>query len=177
MGETVIVVEGMDGSGKSSLVARLTHDLQVPLHPRASDSVGGPVKNLWQWAWDDVIHWEDSELSIYDRHPLVSEYIYGPVTRGSMDPVFVGVESQSLYRIFQENCLIIFCDPGVETVSRNVIKNPQMQGVLNNIPNLYWSYRTYFHMYPGFQIRWDYDHTDYAQLVANLKFWRANRDR
>lgn len=172
----MIVVEGVDGSGKSSLVARLCHDLQIPLHARASDSVEGPVKNLWRWAWDDVIHWEDQELSIYDRHPLVSEYIYGPITRGSMDPMFVGVESQSLYRVFRENCIIIFCDPDLEDIGRNVIKQPQMNGVLNNFNQLYWAYRAYFHLYSGFQIRWDYNETDYASLLANLKFWKENRD-
>lgn len=174
----MIVLEGVDGSGKSSLAARLTEDLQLPLHARASDSTKGPVERLWSWAWNDVITWAKQPLAIYDRHPLVSEYIYGPITRGHIDSSFVDVEGFSLSRIFRENSIIIFCDPGLENVARNVTKNPQMSGVTEHIHTLYWQYRTFFHHWAGCQVKWNYADTDvevhYTRLLMNLNFWRSS---
>ncbi len=154
----MIVVEGMDGSGKTGLIRRLAREMQIPVHERASTSVGGPVEDLYEWAKKDVLTWHHQPFSLYDRHPFVSEYVYGPITRGWMDPRFHTPEARELIKRFTYNSVIIFCDPGMSEVSDNVRRNKQMSGVVDNDQALFYTYRSIFTLWPTpLRVgRWDY---------------------
>lgn len=175
----VLIIEGMDGSGKSSLVSRLAADCDIPIHTRASDSIAGPVMNLWEWAENDVSTWPEQKFSIYDRHPLVSEYIYGPVTRGRVDERFF--DEQYVYNWFTNNCVLIYCDPGWEEVYRNLIKDPrnQMAGVLDNSKRLYLLYKAQMFQdmsQPGrVVLRWDYTNPDNYDLIYSTAISQKDR--
>lgn len=152
----MIIVEGVDGAGKTTLIERLCGDLNLPLHPRASSSISGPVKDLFEWAADDVLTMAQQPFSLYDRHPLVSEYIYGPITRGQIDPRFFDRPGREITRLFKLTTLVIFCDPGIETVLDNLKKAPQMPGVWENITTLHLAYRVMKHNWNGHAVDWDY---------------------
>lgn len=76
----MIIVEGMDNTGKTTLIKRLLQQYDLDYRGSASELRGDPQK---------LIAWVDEELSrpttkvpIYDRFPLISEEVYGPVLRG-----------------------------------------------------------------------------------------------
>lgn len=144
----MIIVEGPDGAGKTTLINQLMKDIPgLERGPRASRSKEGPVDSVGEWARQDVASWADRPLAIYDRHPLISETIYGPTLRGGMDPHTLSLLGSGTYQTFLTNSLVIFClplDRGV--VIRNVETDPdsQMSGVRENAGILWDKYRLKF---------------------------------
>lgn len=166
----VIILEGMDGTGKSGLARRLSADLNLPIHERASSSKAGPVSNLFEWAEHDVNTWETQDLAIYDRHPLVSEYIYGPVTRGTIDNRFISAPGMDISSMFSNSSVVVFCDPGWDEVINNLArsKDMQMAGVMDNSRRLHLLYRAFFHHYSGLKLHWNYRSSNYQLMLDVL---------
>lgn len=153
----MIIVEGMDGTGKTSLIRHLSEQMNLPVHERHCTS-SGPKEDLFEWAKKDVLTWKDQPFSIYDRHPFVSEYIYGPITRGWIDPRFHTPEARQLVKDFAFNCVILFCDPGLHNIVKNVQSGYQMSGVDEHTHELALMYRSFFTLWPTplRVARWDY---------------------
>ncbi len=150
----MIILEGIDGSGKTSLAKRLCRDLGLPIHERASHSITGPVPDPFGWAEKDIKSWYDQPLSIYDRHPMISEFIYGPIVRGTIDPRFH--QDDVLYNLFCDGSLVIFCDVTFDTVIDNLEDDEQMFGVIDHAAALHLVYRTYALQFAGMKTTWDY---------------------
>lgn len=166
----MIVVEGCDGTGKSSLVKLLSAQLNVPIHGRACTSQGGPIKDLFEWAAQDVDTFHTQPCAVYDRHPFISEYIYGPIARGRIDSRFHGQQARSITRKFAYNALVIYCDPGMKAVSSNIrhTSQNQMPGVNDNADAIYLSYASLMHYWPGQKIVWDYLRPQTLPLLIDL---------
>lgn len=119
----MIVVEGPDGSGKSTLVRRLQRDLGLPVAPRVVGSDTLALVDLTRWTEENVNR--GFVPMIFDRHRLISEPIYGPLLRGGRDRKFLNLAwmSDMTWRFYAANPIVIYCIPAVETVCRN-IQNP-----------------------------------------------------
>lgn len=144
----IIVVEGPDGSGKSSLIRRLAEDFGLRVHEKASDSVTGPKGDMSVWAYRDVTTQRDHQLvEIYDRHPLISQYIYGPIAREYLEPNMQSATMHLAIRMLAKQCLVIMCLPPVDVVQTNVAQAEQMAGVDENITRIY-------HMYCSLRMFW-----------------------
>jgi hypothetical protein len=154
----MIVVEGVDGTGKSNLVEWLHKATNLPKHERAATSLGGPIDSLWDWAVNDVESWTTQPLSIYDRHPLISEYIYGPIVRNKLPPEFLRPTAAGLLNRMAKLGLVIFCMPDLETVKKNMQNEefPQMAGVTDRIEQLYMAYQIRASSWPGWCVTYDY---------------------
>lgn len=77
----MIILEGPDGGGKSTLAQALSEALGVPRHHS-----GGPPKNAQEIAQRHRRVLEalrDRKPIIFDRVPAVSDPIYGPIIRGA----------------------------------------------------------------------------------------------
>lgn len=117
----MIIVEGPDGSGKSTLIKRLVDHWHLPVADRVVGKDTKATLDVAAWTEDNVLRgWQPI---IFDRHRLISEPIYGPLLRG-MDqdphfllPVWVSVQLQ---RFYESQPLIIFCLPPLEQVYHNV---------------------------------------------------------
>lgn len=97
-----IVLEGIDGTGKSTLA----HHLKANLHCAVIPSEGPPK---YPGEIDDRLkRYASYDGLIFDRHPAVSQPIYGPM-RDPYELLPTGHLVQSFYR---SNPLIIYCDPG-----------------------------------------------------------------
>ena len=170
----MIVVEGMDGSGKSGMVTRISEALQIPIHARACTSAGGPVDKLYEWVTDDISSLQWQTFSVYDRHPLVSEYIYGPITRQVVDDRFYTEHAFKLRQKFAPAVLIVFCDPGPDEVLKNVLASKHMPGVTEHASRLYYAYHTFMHYWPGNRpVVWDYTqpHTHDSVIQRCVEFY------
>lgn len=143
----MIILEGPDGGGKTTLLEQLSaHYTTIQVNERASTSgaQGGPVADLYEWAHRDVHSWRDADLRFYDRHPFVSEYIYGPAVRGHVDPRFF---TTPLRRRVQHRALLVLCLPPLEAVRASVSAERDMAGVATHID-------TIWHLYASLRASW-----------------------
>jgi len=181
----MIILEGPDGAGKTSLMSTLLDRFpNIEEHARASTSKGGPVDNIFDWAHNDVMSWEQQRLSFYDRHPMISEPIYGPIVRDYVDPRFASFEGEDLGLRMLFDSLIIICLPSLEEVVANVTGNEQdqMSGVADNIGQIYAKYQLLLTALRGRRNVFWYDYNrplDLTQLMyvieAHQIMWNKNR--
>jgi len=127
----VIIVEGPDGAGKSTLIRNLR--LAYPtlkLAPRACTSLAGPISG------DALIDWLKKYGAmygyIYDRHPCISGPVYDAVYA---DPPEERTWSwiQGTFYELRENATVVYCRPPRREIIRAVNESAQMGGVDRNI--------------------------------------------
>lgn len=185
----MIILEGPDGGGKTTLLKRLSEETLLSAHERASDSVKGPLADLYGWTVNDMESWSSQKLSIYDRHPLTSEHIYGPSVRGAIRPGFEMTNPKlgHMRRYLREHALVIVCLPPLEVVKQNVANEiEQMPGVVENIEHIYDCYRMMLHIWPldSHICRYDYTANEnkehgyqgiYAAVMDHQYSWRGVR--
>src|SRR5690349_6611976 len=118
-----VVVEGMDGSGKTTLIERLTRQFHY-----LSMVPGGRRPNITEW-WQDQLKPNETEyVPIHDRF-FYSELVYGKVLRGriegSMDLL------SSVDKHLRTYCLLIYCRPPDRVIERSLKEtgSTQMEGV------------------------------------------------
>lgn len=148
----MIILEGCDGAGKTTLLNMLTRATGLPAHERASSSTEGPVKDLYLWTINDIASWHTQPLAIYDRHPLISEQIYGQAVRGG--DLRPGFDAGNKYlammrRHMRREALIILCIPPLEVVRENIAgEAEQMSGVAENVDYIYECYNNVLKFWP-----------------------------
>lgn len=138
----IIIVEGMDGTGKTTLVQQLAYRLEI--QPRKFVGSLGPSDDYRQVLIDrtrsEIAELETASAKgrpikrIYDRFPLISEAVYGPVLRGRN--CFGGLYYPLRSRLLSLKTMIIYCRPEREVIKANVQKAPQMRGVLEYFDEL-----------------------------------------
>lgn len=167
----MIILEGPDGAGKTQLAQRMSHELGIPLAPKfvKSDGEGSGTNDLFGEAYRDVVTMPDKAPMIYDRHPLISEYVYGPIVRGVLPPDFVTPTAHATLRLFAEQVHVIWCLPSLQTVYDNVAdidSAEQMEGVHKNIDAIYSMYHTMRLWWGGESTVYDYTVTDQASKYS-----------
>lgn len=169
-----IIVEGMDGTGKTTLLDTLLARLpDMKPHAKAARSVEGPhLPTLDHWVVEDTKTLAEAPMSIYDRHPLVSEPIYGPVIRGGVPGLFqqswwVGAMTAEV----AHHALLIYCNPPLPQVQTNLRRDPdnQMKGVIERAPDLYYRYAAATNRWPGVQMRYDYTRNKVSTLLNMIR--------
>jgi hypothetical protein len=168
-----IIIEGPDGSGKSTLIWRLTEALGYEVNAKASDSLTGPVPDLAKWTVDDMARWpSDIVPRIYDRYPVISEPLYGLVVRHNIRPQFDNTGWLADLRLtMYRRAVVVWCLPSLDTVRLNVTSKPndQMPGVVDNIQHLWHGYHALWRAWGGLSYRWDYATGNFEMLVAEMK--------
>jgi predicted ATPase len=173
-----IIVEGMDGAGKDTLIASLMRHknfVGMELHDRASTSLGGPVPSLDEWVVNDVAHLETKQLNrryIYNRHPLISEPIYAGhrhTNRGLSGRFRDRNWVNMMRQIMSRHAIVVFCQPPWWQVKDNIERDREahMPGVAENAVKLYGEYATL--VWPGVSIRYDYTRNAVADLIPLIK--------
>lgn len=149
---TIIIVEGPDGSGKTTLVQHLQEVSRFqPITRTHTDSINGPIDELYQWTKRDIWNWPHREMAIYDRHPIIGEYIYGPALRGGVKPGFDTPEAEVLRLYAHTQAHVIICLPSLSVIRHNLavsvmasedgtIQSAQMPGVTEHISQIYHRY-------------------------------------
>lgn len=119
----MIVVEGPDGAGKTTLINRLREDLGVEVAPRVVSKDTEAMVDLLRWVHTNLrMGWQPT---LFDRHRLISEPIYGPIVRGHLEQGFDDVVwfHEALKKFYLIEPVIIYCLPSFETVWRNVMSS------------------------------------------------------
>lgn len=146
----IIIVEGMDGTGKTTLVQQLAYRLKI----RPIKFVGslGPSDDYMQ-ALINPTKLEITELEtvsakggaikrIYDRFPLISEAVYGSILRGRN--CFGGLHYSLMSRLLALKTVIIYCRPDRGVIMNNIQQGPQMNGVREHFGELLDAYDKFF---------------------------------
>jgi hypothetical protein len=169
-----VIIEGMDGSGKDTLIADLLELMpEFVVHERASTSLGGPVSNLAEWVVKDTLAMEDTlPPSLYNRHPIISEPIYAPVRE--VNPGLRGVWGsrpwvQTYKSVIGLHAVLVVCSPPFSTIQSNLLRtrDGHMPGVIENMTYLHTQYSTV--MWPGVLIRYNYRNDRPRNLARTLR--------
>lgn len=169
-----VLVEGMDGSGKDTLIEELLSLMpEMTMHARASTSLGGPVANLEQWVVGDTLAMENTlPPSLYNRHPIISEPIYAPV-RG-INAGLRGVWRNNVWiktyqRVISLHAILVVCSPPFKVIEQNLLRSrdQHMPGVIEHMAYLDQKYRNL--MWPGVVIRYNYQNDRPRNLVRTLR--------
>ncbi len=112
----MILVEGPDNSGKSTLVDQLALEFNL----FKCDRPHGPPKTpeeLYNRAMD-VQNFYKSKMFIMDRNPIIGETIYGPILRGRnmWDEVTnrLDCEAELFAKLLSGTVFLIYCRPPLE---------------------------------------------------------------
>ncbi len=116
----MIVVEGPDGGGKSTLVHLLSSKLKVPVANKVVGSDTQPLTDLAAWTENNVSR--GFQAMIFDRHRLISEPIYAPLKSADPSGKFLdlGWMSEMMWAFYAAHPIIIYALPDLESVRANV---------------------------------------------------------
>lgn len=140
----VILLEGMDNTGKSTLFKRI-----LAVAPRltltlASKDAGADTKkrmNTILAIANSVIHGSYEFNVLLDRVHVISEEIYGPVIRGSS--TFGDCWEEYWQRFLELDPVVIYCRPPRDLIFENIEKRAQMEGVVDRGAALLKAYDTF----------------------------------
>lgn len=133
---SIVIVEGPDGAGKTTLISNLRkatkrHFITLSRNgrPRKPDDL------LLSIPW--IAQCPEGVDLVCDRHPLISEWIYGPHVRGE-DPYVASVYSpaSSIDLLGRTVGRIIYCRPPLKTIFDGVRMEEQMGGVNESISKI-----------------------------------------
>lgn len=126
-----IILEGADGSGKSTLIEALRyrfHNLEVVRNEL------GPNQDFLKW-WPEQLDREESPLiPIHDRF-FYSELVYGPILRGKL-----AVEGPIIGNIswfLRSSSMLIYARPPLSVVRKHSHDRKQMEGVHDQLSQIY----------------------------------------
>lgn len=112
-GWTMVVVEGPDKSGKSTLVYEISLQLGLPIHHAFSGyNRLGDVSS--KEIISDLSSWDEKPMGVYEGHPFFHEYIYGPPNRGKISLEFMDPGIRPIINRLRTMALIIYCRPSTE---------------------------------------------------------------
>jgi hypothetical protein len=96
-------------------------------------------------------------IQIYDRHPLISEYVYGPIVRGYLPTDWQSGSARMMRSILANHALVVWCMPNIASVRENVSAERDMKNVPERIDNIYAGYQTLRALWPGHACTYNYE--------------------
>jgi len=157
----MIIVEGCDNTGKSTVLAKLADGLKLMIVNNRKRPSGTSDISFFNTR---MVELSKHFPLILDRHPVISEPVYGPICRGTSWPE----------RYYQENvlrelerikALVVYCRPKNSTIL-NFGERDQMEGVVKNGLKLIQAYDSHIKFINQFLevVTYDYETHDYLGL-------------
>lgn len=136
----MIILEGPDGAGKTTLLSELQQHFSFPVADRVVSKDAEAMVDLQSWVEQNVR--QGFQEMFFDRHRLVSEFIYGPVLRRHAEPGFtdVGWTGAMLQLFYHIRPVVIYCLPPLQVVKDNLRGDPDNERVNPHIEPIYQAY-------------------------------------
>lgn len=180
----MIILEGPDGGGKTTLLGKLQARFDLPQRPRFADS-SGPYPDLYNRIYDDLheISLPRTKCQVYDRHSLISDYVYGPTLRGTVLPEFTWPSAATMRNALASRSLVVWCMPPRNIAHTNVshdLATGNHVDVHRKFNELYDGYLMQRVFWSGAAV--DYDYTDdrsvtraINRIEQHVTEWNMNR--
>jgi hypothetical protein len=176
----MIVVEGCDGTGKTTLAEQLATDLGLTIGTRGTRNRDELYKVTRQDTYKALSHavYGGMDPQIWDRLGPFSDPIYSRIM--DRDCAFSAKELQFIHSILKDlRCPIIFCHVPLDVAEENQLKVHQMDGVNNNFPFLHGLYEGVMaaqHAALPNVYTYDYRVEDaYKSLLGNMRSYITKR--
>lgn len=173
----MIVVEGPDGAGKTTLIEELMSRFDFDLQQRVVGSDTKAMTDLKAWVEHD--NWkkawvEGAMIPLYDRHRLISEFIYGPIVGRAPEPGFDNFEwvNRELHSFYIKHPLIIYCLPPIEVVRENAQReDTDNSAVAHRIDGIWVAYSRFAarDIITADAMVWDYTQMDLDWFISRLR--------
>jgi len=164
----MLIVEGPDGSGKTTLCRTLSAEQNLDLAPIYAPSRRQMHKiGVRRRVWNGLSAMLRGQMYIHDRL-YFSEVIYGTWLRGSVD--FTYEEISWIEYCLDEMCVpIIVCLPSWEKIQEHLFDKPHIRGALDKQGEIYAAYRQLV-MSSQLTVR-PYDYTSEHDTVQDVVDW------
>lgn len=80
----MIIIEGLDATGKSTLAKQIQDQIGWPIQPSQ-----GPEKYPGEIIKRSEQYLQLPDHTIFDRHPLISQFIYGHLSNKTLPPMYL----------------------------------------------------------------------------------------
>lgn len=135
----MIILEGPDGGGKTSLAQDLSKTLNMPIAERVVSQQTEALTDLRVWTEDNLR--QGFQRKIFDRHRLISDPIYRAVFGNHNAQLYdPGWLTKAMAQFADIDPIIIFCMPSLEVVALNLADDPDNKVIVNDIEKIYYSY-------------------------------------
>lgn len=175
----MIIIEGPDGAGKSTLVQYIEDEYGLTREPRAVSSEAESIVPIGEWIEAQLRM--GFGLRLYDRFALISSPHYAMLpNRTFVDPMFDMVWLRNMHHWFDRlDPVVIYCLPPMEVVKANVERMDNSGGkILPHIETIYILYHCYAARHYGTSCMvWDYTNPDYSRLHNLMSWARARMER
>jgi GTPase SAR1 family protein len=180
----MIILEGPDGGGKTTLAHRLVEELNLEYRRPPENllsSITGPAEGLVDW-WREQLRapLKQRMQGVYDRCFWISEPIYSSMSGRepmcSTDHLWRGIMD-----LWAEGPMMVFCMTDVEGMIENVYAGgrPRLANLVQDeytklkaINFLYWAcYGTWLQSL-NHVTHWDYNAHDFSRLITFYKSYR-----
>ena len=132
----IIVVEGMDNTGKTTLAMKIAKAMRA-VYVKAERPAVGPDLLVYQNILETATQY--TGICVADRHVAISEPIYGTICRGGHQ-----LDEKDIESCIKRLGLIVYCRPPDRTIHRTIDLRPQMEGVVANTDRLITAYDEFF---------------------------------
>jgi hypothetical protein len=168
----LIVVEGPDGSGKTTLIQTLKEFTGFPVAPRVVSKEAQAMTDLKEWTENNVDR--GFQATLFDRHRLFSEPIYGPILRDKFEPGFDDPAWFAYYmaKFYQCRPIVIYCMPPLETVLHNLQgdeENSAVQFAAREVYGAYYNKSITEYVLRDFTFLYDYTSSDAADSLDMIQ--------
>ena len=139
----MFIVEGPDGSGKTTLVARLENMLGVSREPRAVTAGAEKIKPIGAYVQEELD--KGFGLRLYDRFALISSPMYLSLPNPTFSEEMLDLVwlASAWRRLRQIDPVIILCLPDFATVKANVAKDESSKVMWEYWETIYWNYHNW----------------------------------
>lgn len=157
----MIVIEGMDNSGKSTLAEHMAEYMELIIQesegpPRSDEEIN-----------ERVDRYEGMKDRLFVRHPCISNAIYGQV-RPEGNPITPG----RTMLFYEARPCLIYCDAGVRGLGAHVEKahdtKKHLKDITDNYQKILYLYRQWAAEHAHFVYRIG---DDMDQLIATVYFY------
>lgn len=178
----MIIVEGPDGAGKTTLVDHLSKKYDIPVAERVVDKDTKPIDT-------DLKLWTEKNLKaglqwkIFDRHRLISEPIYSACMNRKTHAGFddIGWLTGRMIDFTRIHAFIVYCIPPYHIVESNLNDDEDNTAVWGYAENIYNAYvaAAAGDVARGQAVLFDYTSDEVYNRVDMLfeQWTRANRSR